>query len=416
MNKLTAVAGVAALCMLGATAAAGAQYRATHPQRLATVGAAQTALMSDTVAASTTFTGGTSIVSANGDYQLLMKTSGNLVENSLHGISPVAYTYMGGTSYYSGGNASAVANNSTVTGTYVGEDVTRIWQSGTADHSGARAVLQSDGNFVIYSASNAVLWASHTAGHPGTTLAVQNDGNVVLYDNGRALWATHRVSIVNGSATGSPTVNFRVCPGVQNNPVCQGSLQQLPNGTGITMLCWEDEPDSGLNPPPPTDRWFYALVDGSQENLGYLNASVVEDQTQITTPACIPPESPAPPVPATPKTVPPLTSSTGPGGGGGGGTTGTTYTETVGGPTHTWTDYSDAGGTQGATIATSESVQVTCVAQGFKVADGNTNWYKVASAPWSNAYYASADAFYNNGATSGSLHGTPFVDPKVPAC
>jgi hypothetical protein len=28
----------------------------------------------------------------------------------------------------------------------------------------------------------------------------------------------------------------------------------------------------------------------------------------------------------------------------------------------------------------------------------------------------SADAFYNNGATSGSLHGTPFVDPAVANC
>jgi len=31
-------------------------------------------------------------------------------------------------------------------------------------------------------------------------------------------------------------------------------------------------------------------------------------------------------------------------------------------------------------------------------------------------YYASADAFYNNGQTSGSLHGTPFVDNNVPNC
>jgi hypothetical protein len=59
---------------------------------------------------------------------------------------------------------------------------------------------------------------------------------------------------------------------------------------------------------------------------------------------------------------------------------------------------------------------VTCVVQGFRVADGNTNWYQIASGPWDNVYYASADAFYNNGATSGSLDGTPYVDPNVPAC
>jgi len=93
-----------------------------------------------------------------------------------------------------------------------------------------------------------------------------------------------------------------------------------------------------------------------------------------------------------------------------------TFTETVGGPTHTWTNYSNAGGTEGATVPTGQSVQITCVVQGFRVADGNTNWYLIASSPWNNAYFASADAFYNNGATSGSLRGTPYVDPKVPAC
>jgi hypothetical protein len=93
-----------------------------------------------------------------------------------------------------------------------------------------------------------------------------------------------------------------------------------------------------------------------------------------------------------------------------------TYAETVGGPTNTWTDYSNAGGTQGPTIASNQTVQIACTVPGFKVADGNTSWYRIASSPWNNAYYASADAFYNNGATSGSLSGTPFVDPKVPAC
>ncbi len=102
-------------------------------------------------------------------------------------------------------------------------------------------------------------------------------------------------------------------------------------------------------------------------------------------------------------------------------TTGTTaapqtYSETVGGNANTWTDYSDAGGTQGPTIPAYQTVQVTCAVQGFRVADGNTWWYRIASSPWDNNFYASADAFYNNGQTSGSLLGTPFVDPNVPVC
>jgi hypothetical protein len=92
------------------------------------------------------------------------------------------------------------------------------------------------------------------------------------------------------------------------------------------------------------------------------------------------------------------------------------YTETAGGPTSTWADYSDAGGARGATIPSGQSVQVACVIQGFQVADGNANWYLIASSPWNSAYYASADAFYNNGSASGSLDGTPDVDPSVPSC
>ena len=101
---------------------------------------------------------------------------------------------------------------------------------------------------------------------------------------------------------------------------------------------------------------------------------------------------------------------------GGGGTPPPTYNETVGGVTNTWTNYTNAGGTEGPQIPKGQSVQITCRLTGFTVADGNTWWYQIASSPWNGAYYASADAFYNNGATSGSLHGTPFYDPAVPVC
>jgi len=94
----------------------------------------------------------------------------------------------------------------------------------------------------------------------------------------------------------------------------------------------------------------------------------------------------------------------------------TTYPETTGSVVHTWTDYEDAGGTEGPEIPSNDTVQISCKISGFAVADGNTWWYRIASSPWDNTYYGSADAFYNNGQTSGSLKGTPFVDPNVPAC
>ena len=94
----------------------------------------------------------------------------------------------------------------------------------------------------------------------------------------------------------------------------------------------------------------------------------------------------------------------------------TTYAETPGSVVHTWTDYADAGGTEGPTIPSNQTVQITCKVTGFQVADGDTWWYRIASSPWSNGYYGSADAFYNNGQTSGSLLGTPSVDGAVPNC
>ncbi len=63
-----------------------------------------------------------------------------------------------------------------------------------------------------------------------------------------------------------------------------------------------------------------------------------------------------------------------------------TWAETVGGVSHTWTNYTNAGGTEGPSIASNQTVQIACKLTGFKVADGNTWWYRIAQAPWSNQY------------------------------
>jgi surface antigen len=125
-----------------------------------------------------------------------------------------------------------------------------------------------------------------------------------------------------------------------------------------------------------------------------------------------PPEPTPPPAPApveTPVVTTPTVSTPG-------ASPAPTFAETTGGVTHTWTNYTNAGGAQGPSIPSNTTVQIACALPGFRVADGNTWWYRIASSPWGGAYYASADAFYNDGATSGSLIGTPFVDPAVAAC
>jgi hypothetical protein len=93
-----------------------------------------------------------SVLSCNGDYQLILGGDGNLV------------LYQGSTA---------------------------LWASNTAGKASADAIMQGDGNFVIYSTSGSPIWASNTAGNSGASLSVQDDGNVVIYSSGgAALWST----------------------------------------------------------------------------------------------------------------------------------------------------------------------------------------------------------------------------------
>jgi Divergent InlB B-repeat domain len=98
------------------------------------------------------------------------------------------------------------------------------------------------------------------------------------------------------------------------------------------------------------------------------------------------------------------------------------YSESAGSETQTWTDYENGSGTEGPDISQYETVGVTCKVVGLVVDQspsdpaGDPWWYEIASAPWNDEYFASADAFYNNGASSGSLVGTPLYDPNVPTC
>ncbi|MCA9567987.1 MAG: peptidoglycan DD-metalloendopeptidase family protein [Myxococcales bacterium] len=68
-------------------------------------------------------------------------------------------------------------------------DEVPLWHSGTHGHPGSRAVMQGDGNLVVYGASGAPLWHAGTHGHPGARLDVQDDGNLVITGaQGGVLW------------------------------------------------------------------------------------------------------------------------------------------------------------------------------------------------------------------------------------
>lgn len=58
------------------------------------------------------------------------------------------------------------------------------------------AVLQDDGNFVLYwgclpDKLIGAMWASDTVGLGDQSLSMQKDGNLVLYRNGKAVWASN---------------------------------------------------------------------------------------------------------------------------------------------------------------------------------------------------------------------------------
>jgi hypothetical protein len=92
-----------------------------------------------------------------------------------------------------------------------------------------------------------------------------------------------------------------------------------------------------------------------------------------------------------------------------------TWTETTGTPAHTWADPVQLTGA-GTPLGPRQSVQVLCVVKGYIVQDGDPWWYRLASSPWDGRYYATSDAFYNNGATSGSVDDGVVVDDQVPLC
>lgn len=239
-----------------------------------------------------------------------------------------------------------------------------------------------------------------------------NPWNGAYYASADAFYNNGQTS---GSLIGTPFVDTSVplCNPTTTNP----PPSTYPETTGGVTNTWTNYTNAGgyKGPQIPSNttvdvtcalqgftvadgnKWWYQIGSAPWSNLYYASADAFYNEPGVTTGSLL----------GTPFVDPavPLCGS------------GSGYSETTGGPTNTWTDYSDAGGSQGPTIGSNATVQVACAVQGFAVADGNTWWYRIASSPWSNAYYASADAFYNEpGVTSGSLVGTPFVDPAVPQC
>ena len=65
-----------------------------------------------------------------------------------------------------------------------------IWATGTNGSGGVRIIMQADGNLVIYRSNGSAAWATGTSGSDHY-LYMQNDGNLVMYrGSGGAAWAS----------------------------------------------------------------------------------------------------------------------------------------------------------------------------------------------------------------------------------
>ncbi|KUN16073.1 hypothetical protein AQJ11_41350 [Streptomyces corchorusii] len=69
------------------------------------------------------------------------------------------------------------------------ENGTVRWSSGTTGQNNY-ATFKADGELVVRSAYQHTLWSSRTGGHTGAKLVIQNDGNVTILSSGdQTLWA-----------------------------------------------------------------------------------------------------------------------------------------------------------------------------------------------------------------------------------
>lgn len=67
-----------------------------------------------------------------------------------------------------------------------------MWHTGTSGSGANRAVVQSDGNLVLYNAAGQWKWQSRTDGKGAGFLQVQDDGNLVLYSaSSKWIWQTY---------------------------------------------------------------------------------------------------------------------------------------------------------------------------------------------------------------------------------
>jgi hypothetical protein len=79
-----------------------------------------------------------------------------------------------------------------------------LFASNTNGSPANRAVMQADGNFVLYGADGTAYWDTGTWGHPGSRIVLQDDGDLVVYSpSNETLWASN-----TAQSWSSPAVRY----------------------------------------------------------------------------------------------------------------------------------------------------------------------------------------------------------------
>ncbi len=140
-------------------------------------------------------------------------------------------------------------------------------------------------------ANNAVFFTAGTPGHPNAVLVLQSDGNFVLYSDNSAghtvLWAVH-------AGSGSP---FTVNPGDSVALRADGTLALYTDPTH-TKLIWSDSPGDGTLVGEPTGKialavggaliWFQNPTELSEAGYANTTPTTVPDGTIDADPTTVP--------------------------------------------------------------------------------------------------------------------------------
>ena len=111
-------------------------------------------------------------------------------------------------------------------------DGTTPWNSGTAGGGAGQAILQSDGNFVVYDAQGNPGWFTGTGGNPNARLVLQDDGNIVIYNSSnQPVWDRIGGATPAPAPAPTPTPTPTPTPG-GTNVIGQGSAGLPP----LTLL------------------------------------------------------------------------------------------------------------------------------------------------------------------------------------